>query len=270
MGPRDRSVTTALLTTGRSSEFMQQFDPARPGPRVLPCTADSSSGSPSHECVAARSSDLYSHTLPKIFFFFVRRAGPRPQSRKVLSAGVPIDIFYGSGPMGPRDRSVSTALLTSGRRSEFLRQSDPARPGQRVLPRTADSSSGSPSHECVATRSYDLYSHTLPKIRLFSSGGPGRDPSLVRSYWPGRRLISSMALAPRTACRTFLVVACVSEPINPTRGLKGGSGLQLQYYFGAGVRINEGFLWAESGAPRSSVRSRRHLGHAPTGHIVKA
>ncbi|KAJ1082756.1 hypothetical protein NDU88_002921 [Pleurodeles waltl] len=293
--PWDRSVSTALLTSGRRSEFLQQSDPARLGPRVLPCTADSSSGSPSHECVATRSSDLYSHTAedPSYFpfggpgcdlslvrsyrpgcrlisstalaprgpgiavcpqrflpwaaapsfcdspilpvlghvyclappipllvlratsvwpqgapiyiatlcrrsvFFTVWRAGPRSQSRKVLSAGALIDILHGSGPKGPRDCSVSTALLTSGRCSEFLRQSDPARPGPRVLPRTANSSSGSPSHECVAARGSDLYSHALPKIRLFSSGGPCRDPSLVRSYRPGRRLISSTALAPR-------------------------------------------------------------------------
>ncbi|KAJ1202395.1 hypothetical protein NDU88_006195 [Pleurodeles waltl] len=122
--------------------------------------------------------------------------GERPSSQRHPSFHSPVRAAISLWEALPRDRSVSTALLTSGRSSEFLRQSDPARLGPRVLPRTADFSSGSPSHECVAARSSDLYCHTLPEIRLFSSGGPGRDPSLIRSYRPGRRLISSTALAP--------------------------------------------------------------------------
>ncbi|KAJ1129863.1 hypothetical protein NDU88_008225 [Pleurodeles waltl] len=121
--------------------------------------------------------------------------GERPSSQHHPSDHNPVRVAISLWEAFPQDCSMSTALLTSGHRSEFLRQSDPARPGPRVLLCTADSSSGSPSHECVAARSYDLYSHTLPKICLFSSGGPGRNPSLIRSYRPGRRLISSMALA---------------------------------------------------------------------------
>ncbi|KAJ1206099.1 hypothetical protein NDU88_001509 [Pleurodeles waltl] len=150
--------------------------------------------------VGPRGAPIYVAILCRRSVFFFSRlggVGPRSQSCKVLSVGAPIDILHGSGPMGPRDHNVTTALLTSGRRSEFLQQSDPACPGPRVLPRTADSSSGSPSHECVAARSSDLYSHTLPKICLFFPfGGPGRKLSLVRSYRPGCRLISSTALAP--------------------------------------------------------------------------
>ncbi|KAJ1124522.1 hypothetical protein NDU88_002973 [Pleurodeles waltl] len=61
--PWDRSVSSALLTSGRCS------DPARPEPRALPRLAATSTGSPSLECVAAESSDLRSRTLPMICYF---------------------------------------------------------------------------------------------------------------------------------------------------------------------------------------------------------
>ncbi|KAJ1129226.1 hypothetical protein NDU88_007597 [Pleurodeles waltl] len=161
-------MSTALLTSGRRSEFLRQSDPARPGPRVLLRTADSSSGSLSHECVAARS-DLCSHTLRRSVFFFFFCSGGSGREFSLVRSYRPGCRLISSTDLAPwpRDRSVTAAHLTSGRRSEFLQQSDPARPGPRVLPRTADSSSGSPSPECVAARSSDLYSHTLPKICLF-------------------------------------------------------------------------------------------------------
>ncbi|KAJ1188025.1 hypothetical protein NDU88_004790 [Pleurodeles waltl] len=153
-------------------------------------------------CLGLSSFGAAGTALPQYRLFRHFRAcgppckGERPSSQRHPPVHSPVRAAISLWEALPQDRSVSTALLTSGRRSEFLQQSDPARLGPRVLPRTADFSSGSPSHECVAARSSDLYSHTLPKIRLFSSGGPGRDPSLVMSYRPGRRLISATALAP--------------------------------------------------------------------------
>ncbi|KAJ1089662.1 hypothetical protein NDU88_002810 [Pleurodeles waltl] len=99
--PRDRTVSTALLTSGRRSEFCHS--PIRPVLSHVLCLAP-----PTPLLVLRatsvwlRGAPIYIAALCRRFVPFVRRAGPQSQSREVLSDGAPIDILLGSGPMGPR------------------------------------------------------------------------------------------------------------------------------------------------------------------------